>query len=131
MDVRDEKRGLGFSTNFSQTEQPKVNISIKPSKIRFNFGNKTNMPIKTNRIHFAEGKDFHTCKYILVLFNLKLIGNLIYKYFSIFYHRNELFYCFEMMTIIMFIIIIILFFYVLQCKLQLKFVTDETSEEEK
>lgn len=54
MDVRDEKMGLGFSTNFSQPEQPKTNILIKQSKIRFNFGNKTNMPIKTNRIHFTE-----------------------------------------------------------------------------
>lgn len=55
MDVRDEKMGLGFSTNFNQPEQPKPNISIKPSKIRFNFGSKTNMPIKVNRIHFTEG----------------------------------------------------------------------------
>lgn len=55
MDVRDEKTGLGFS-NFSQPEQPKPNILIKPSKIRFNFGSKTNMPIKVNRIHFTEGK---------------------------------------------------------------------------
>lgn len=67
MDVRDEKRGLGFSTNYSQLEQPKANILIKPSKIRFNFGNKTNMPIKTNRIHFAEGKVLHTYKYFDVL----------------------------------------------------------------
>ncbi|XP_025201525.1 angiogenic factor with G patch and FHA domains 1 [Melanaphis sacchari] len=54
MDVRDEKMGLGFSTQFSQPEVPKPNILIKQSKIRFNFGNKTNMPIKTNRIHFTE-----------------------------------------------------------------------------
>jgi hypothetical protein len=60
MDVRDEKRGLGFSTNFSQPELPKVNILMKPSKIRFNFGNKTNMPIKTNRINFAEGNIFNS-----------------------------------------------------------------------
>lgn len=55
MDVRDEKMGLGFSTNFNQSEQPKTNILIRQSKIRFNFGNKSNMPIKTNRIHFTEG----------------------------------------------------------------------------
>lgn len=67
MDVRDEKRGLGFSNNFSQLDQPKANILMKPSKIRFNFGNKTNMPIKTNRIHFAEGNIFKTYKYNHVL----------------------------------------------------------------
>lgn len=55
MDVRDEKMGLGFSVNFNQPEPPKPNILIKQSKIRFNFGSKTNMPIKTNRIHFTEG----------------------------------------------------------------------------
>lgn len=67
MDVRDEKMGLGFSTNFSQPEQPKPNILIKQSKIRFNFGSKTNMPIKMNRINFTEGNDyFHVItKYII------------------------------------------------------------------
>lgn len=55
MDVRDEKMGLGFSTNFNQSEQPKTNILIKQSKIRFNFGNKSNKPIKTNHINFTEG----------------------------------------------------------------------------
>lgn len=58
MNIRDEKSGLGFSDNFSQPEQPKTNILIKQSKIRFNFGSKTNMPIKTNRIHFTEGNVF-------------------------------------------------------------------------
>lgn len=62
MDVRDEKMGLGYANNFSLLEQPKANIVIKPSKIRFNFGSKTNMPIKTNRIHFAEGNVFYTYK---------------------------------------------------------------------
>ncbi|XP_025203238.1 angiogenic factor with G patch and FHA domains 1-like, partial [Melanaphis sacchari] len=47
MDIRDEKMGLGFSTHFSQPKVPKPNILIKQSKIRFNFGNKTNIPIKT------------------------------------------------------------------------------------
>lgn len=64
MDVRDEKMGLGFSTNFSQPEQPKaVNILNKQSKIRFNFGNKSNVPIKTNRIHFTEGNVQKTRRY--------------------------------------------------------------------
>lgn len=62
MNVRDEKMGLGFSTNFNQFEQPKANVLIKQSKIRFNFGSKTNMPIKTNRIHFVEGNVYYTCK---------------------------------------------------------------------
>lgn len=55
MDLRDEKAGLGFPTSFSSSEQPKINVSIKPTKIRFNFGSKTNMPIKINRINFIEG----------------------------------------------------------------------------
>lgn len=55
MDVRDEKTGLGFSTSFDQSEQPPKNILIKQSKIRFNFGSKTNMSLRTNRINFAEG----------------------------------------------------------------------------
>jgi len=60
MDVRDEKMGLGFPTNSVQPEQPKTNVVIKPSKIRFNFGSKTNMPIKTNRINFVEGNVYYT-----------------------------------------------------------------------
>jgi len=60
MDVRDEKMGLGFSTNLNQPEQFKSNIVIKQSKIRFNFGSKTNMPIKTNRLHFTEGNIYFT-----------------------------------------------------------------------
>jgi len=63
MDVRDEKMGLGFSINFSQPEQPKANILIKQSKIRFNFGNKSILPVKTNRIHFAEGNVQKTHRY--------------------------------------------------------------------
>jgi len=63
MDVRDEKMGLGFSTNFNQPQQPKTNVLIKQSKIRFNFGNKSNVPIKTNRIHFTEGNVQKSCKY--------------------------------------------------------------------
>lgn len=55
MDVRGEKAGLGFSTNFIQPEQTKPNILMKQSKIRFNFGSKINVPIKPNRIHFTEG----------------------------------------------------------------------------
>lgn len=55
--------GLGFSTNFSQPEQPKANILNKQSKIRFNFGNKSNVPIKTNRIHFTEGNVQKTRRY--------------------------------------------------------------------
>jgi len=67
MDIRDEKTGFGFSTNCSQPEQPKANILIKQSKIRFNFGSKTNMPIKTNRIHFVEG-NFHCVCDLCLLF---------------------------------------------------------------
>ncbi|XP_050538175.1 angiogenic factor with G patch and FHA domains 1 isoform X2 [Daktulosphaira vitifoliae] len=54
LDIRDEKMGLGFQTNVAPLAQPNINIAIKPSKIKFNFGSKTNMPIKTNRIHFAK-----------------------------------------------------------------------------
>ncbi|XP_050431826.1 angiogenic factor with G patch and FHA domains 1 [Adelges cooleyi] len=57
LDVRDDKMGLGFNTmgGFAQIEQPKINVVVKPSKIRFNFGNKTtNVPIKTNKINFSE-----------------------------------------------------------------------------
>lgn len=66
MDVRDEKMGLGFATNFTQPEQTKPNILIKQSKIRFNFGSKTNMPIKTNHINFTEGNIYYIFKYLIL-----------------------------------------------------------------
>lgn len=84
MDVRDEKMGLGFATNFSLLEQPKANIVIKPSKIRFNFGSKTNMPIKTNRIHFAEGNVCYSCKVHFYVSNKILIKFMMYKFYSLF-----------------------------------------------